>query len=215
LTPAAAHQSLENSVSEYDRWQTRYATPEYAFGKSPNYFLESCKRLLPRSGRALAVADGEGRNGVWLAEQGLDVVSIDFSTAAQRKAKALAAERDVKVTFELVDVHNWNYPSAAFDVVAEIFTQFSNPADRARKWAGMLKALKPYGLLIIQGYTPKQLEYGTGGPKEIENLYTRAMLEQELGGLRELSLVEEERDIHEGTSHGGMSAVINLTARKP
>lgn len=202
-------------MSEYDRWQTRYATPEYAFGKSPNYFLESCKRLLPRSGRALAVADGEGRNGVWLAEQGLDVVSIDFSTAAQRKAKALAAERDVKVTFELVDVHNWNYPSAAFDVVAEIFTQFSNPADRARKWAGMLKALKPYGLLIIQGYTPKQLEYGTGGPKEIENLYTRAMLEQEFGGLRELSLVEEERDIHEGTSHGGMSAVINLTARKP
>ena len=202
-------------MSEYDRWQTRYATPEYAFGKSPNYFLESCKRLLPRSGRALAVADGEGRNGVWLAEQGLDVVSIDFSTAAQRKAKALAAERDVKVTFELVDVHNWNYPSAAFDVVAEIFTQFSNPADRARKWAGMLKALKPYGLLIIQGYTPKQLEYGTGGPKEIENLYTRAMLEQEFGGLRELSLVEEERDIHEGTSHGGISAVINLTARKP
>lgn len=202
-------------MSEYDRWQTRYATPEYAFGKSPNYFLESCKRLLPRSGRALAVADGEGRNGVWLAEQGLEVVSIDFSPAAQRKAKALAAERDVKVTFELVDVHNWNYPSAAFDVVAEIFTQFSNPADRARKWAGMLKALKPGGLLIVQGYTPKQLEYGTGGPKEIENLYTRAMLEQEFGGLRELSLVEEERDIHEGTSHGGMSAVINLTARKP
>jgi len=215
LTLAAAHQSLENSVSEYDRWQTRYATPEYAFGKSPNYFLESCKRLLPRSGRALAVADGEGRNGVWLAEQGLDVVSIDFSPAAQRKAKALAAERDVKVAFELVDVHNWNYPSAAFDVVAEIFTQFSNPADRARKWTGMLKALKPGGLLIIQGYTPKQLEYGTGGPKEIENLYTRAMLEQEFGGLRELSLVEEERDIHEGTSHGGISAVINLTARKP
>ena len=215
MTLAATHQSLENSVSEYDRWQTRYATPEYAFGKSPNYFLESCKRLLPRSGRALAVADGEGRNGVWLAEQGLDVVSIDFSPAAQRKAKALAAERDVKVAFELVDVHNWNYPSAAFDVVAEIFTQFSNPADRARKWAGMLKALKPGGLLIIQGYTPKQLEYGTGGPKEIENLYTRAMLEQEFGGLRELSLVEEERDIHEGTSHGGMSAVINLTARKP
>jgi SAM-dependent methyltransferase len=202
-------------VREYDRWQTRYATPEYAFGKSPNYFLESCKRLLPHGGRALAVADGEGRNGVWLAEQGLDVVSIDFSPAAQQKAKALAAERNVKVTFELVDVHTWNYPSATFDVVAEIFTQFSDPADRARKWAGMQKALKPGGLLIIQGYTPRQLEYGTGGPKEIENLYTRAMLEREFGGLRELSIAEEEREIHEGTSHGGMSAVINLTARKP
>lgn len=202
-------------MSEYERWETRFATTEYAFGKSPNYFLESCKRLLPPTGRALAVADGEGRNGVWLAEQGLDVVSIDFSPAAQRKAKALAAERHVKVAFELVDVHSWNYPNAAFEVVAEIFTQFSSPADRARKWAGMRGALKPGGLLIVQGYTPKQLEYGTGGPKEIENLYTRAMLEQAFGGFRDLAIVEEEREIHEGTSHGGMSAVINLTARKP
>lgn len=202
-------------MSEYERWETRFATAEYAFGKLPNYFLESCKPLLPPTGRALAVADGEGRNGVWLAEQGLDVVSIDFSPAAQRKAKALAAERRVKVTFELADVHSWNYPSAAFDVVAEIFTQFSSPAERARKWAGMRRALKPGGLLIVQGYTPKQLEYGTGGPKEIENLYTHAMLEQAFGGFREIYIAEEEREIHEGTSHGGMSAVINLTARKP
>jgi SAM-dependent methyltransferase len=205
---------LENYVSEYERWETRYATSDYAFGKSPNYFLQSCKRLLPPTGRALSVADGEGRNGVWLAEQGLDVVSIDFSPAAQRKAKALAAERHVKVTCELVDVHSWSYPSSNFDVAAEIFTQFSTPAERALKWAGMQRTLKPGGLLIIQGYTPKQLEYGTGGPKEIENLYTRAMLEQAFGGFRELSIAEEEREIHEGTSHGGMSAVINLTAMK-
>jgi SAM-dependent methyltransferase len=202
-------------LSEYERWETRYATPEYAFGKSPNYFLQSCKPLLPSTGRALAVADGEGRNGVWLAQQGLDVLSIDFSPAAQRKAKALAAERNVKVAFELVDVHGWNYPAARFDVVAEIFTQFSSPAERALKWAGMQKALKSGGLLILQGYTPKQLQYGTGGPKEIENLYSRAMLEQAFGDFRELAIVEEEREIHEGTSHGGMSAVINLTARKP
>ncbi len=202
-------------MSEYERWETRYATPEYAFGKSPNYFLQSCKRLLPPTGRALAVADGEGRNGVWLAEQGLDVVSIDFSPAAQRKAKALAAERGVSLVFALVDVHSWNYPSAEFDVVAEIFTQFSSPAERALKWAGMQRALKSGGLLILQGYTPKQLQYGTGGPKELENLYTGAMLEQAFGGFRELSIAEEEREMHEGTSHGGMSAVINLTARKP
>src|SRR5580704_5421221 len=107
-------------VTEYERWETRYATPDYAFGKAPNYFLESCKPLLPRSGRALAVADGEGRNGVWLAEQGLDVVSIDFSPAAQTKARALAVERGVKVDVRRVDVHAWDYPQAAFDVVAEI-----------------------------------------------------------------------------------------------
>jgi SAM-dependent methyltransferase len=205
----------EDIVSEYERWEARFAVPDYAFGKAPNYFLASCKPLLPRSGRALAVADGEGRNGVWLAEQGLDVLSIDFSPSAQRKARTLAAERHVQVTFEQVDVHAWAYPDSAFDVVVEIFTQFSTPDERALKWAGMRRALKRGGLLILQGYTPKQLVYGTGGPKEVEQLYTRAMLESAFGDLCDVTIVEEEREVHEGTSHGGMSAVINLTGRKP
>jgi len=202
-------------LSEYERWETRYAVPDYAFGKEPNYFLASCKALLPRSGRALAVADGEGRNGVWLAEQGLDVVSIDFSPSAQNKARALARERGSEVDFRQVDVHAWDYPQAGFDVVVEIFTQFSSPAERALKWAGMRRALKSGGLLIVHGYTPKQLDYGTGGPKLLENLYTRPMLEEAFGDFRDVKFVEEEREIHEGTSHGGMSAMIGLTARKP
>lgn len=202
-------------MNEYQRWETRYAAPEYAFGKEPNYFLASCKPLLPRSGRALAVADGEGRNGVWLADQGLDVLSIDFSPSAQKKARALAAERGVNITFLEADVHKWDYPQAAFDVVVEIFTQFSSPAERALKWAGMRRALKRGGLLIIHGYTPKQLEYGTGGPKERENLYTRALLEGAFADFRDVRIIEEEREIHEGSSHGGMSAMIGLTARKP
>jgi SAM-dependent methyltransferase len=205
---------VEQGSSEYQRWEGRYGVPDYVFGKEPNYFLAACKSLLPRSGRALAVADGEGRNGVWLAEQGLDVLSIDFSPSAQRKAQVLAKERGVTVSFLQADVHTFEYPEAAFDVVVEIFTQFSSPAERAMKWAGMRKALKPGGLLIIQGYAPKQLQYGTGGPKEIDNLYTRAMLEDAFRGLRNLTIVEEERELHEGTSHGGMSAVISLTARK-
>ena len=92
---------LETFVSEYERWQARFSEPGYAFGKEPNYFLKSCAQLLPRSGRALAIADGEGRNAIWLAEQGLEVLSIDFSPLAQAKARALAAERGVKVNFEL------------------------------------------------------------------------------------------------------------------
>ena len=200
--------------TEYERWESRYGVPEYAFGTEPNYFLASCKGLLPRSGKALAIADGEGRNGVWLAEQGLDVLSLDFSPSAQQKARALAKLRGVTLTIARADVHTWDYPAAAFDVVVEIFTQFSTPAERGRKWAGMRRALKPEGLLIIQGYTPKQLQYGTGGPKQVENLYTRAMLEEAFGDLRDLTIVEEEREIHEGTSHGGMSAMINLTARR-
>jgi SAM-dependent methyltransferase len=202
-------------LNEYERWEARFATPEYAFGKEPNEFLKSCKHLLPPSGRALAVADGEGRNGVWLAEQGLDVLAIDFSPSAQRKARALAAERHVDVTVIQADVHDWGYPQSAFDVVVEIFTQFSAPAERSRKWAGMRRALKSGGLLIIVGYTPKQLEYATGGPKQIENLYTRALLEREFGDFRDLTIVEEERELREGASHAGMSAVIGLTARKP
>ena len=201
-------------MSEYERWETRFRAPDYIFGKEPNYFLASCKTLLPKSGKVLAVADGEARNGVWLAEQGLDVTSVDFSPTAQAKAMALARERGVKIDIVNADVHNWNYPEAEYDVVCEIFTQFSSPAERAKKWAGMKKALKPGGLLILQGYTPKQLEYGTGGPKERENLYTRAMLEEAFGAFHDKRFIEEEREIHEGTSHGGMSAVISLTARK-
>jgi len=200
---------------EYSRWESRFAKPEYEFGKAPNDFLVRCKPLLPKSGKALAVADGEGRNGVWLAEQGLDVLSIDFSPAAQKKAQALAAERGVTIAVEQADVHAWPYPEAAFDVVAEIFTQFSTPAERPAKWAGMRRALKPGGLLILEGYSPKQLEYGTGGPKQIEHLYTRAMLEQAFGDFRDLKIVEEEREMSEGAGHAGMSAVINLTGRKP
>jgi SAM-dependent methyltransferase len=203
------------ALSEYERWEARYAVPDYAFGKEPNYFLRSCKTLLPRSGRALAVADGEGRNGVWLAEQGLDVTSIDFSPTAQAKARGLAAEQRVAVNFEQTDVHRWTYPEAAFDVVVEIFTQFSLPDERALKWAGMRRALRSGGLLILQGYTPKQLDYGTGGPKQIENLYTRALLEGTFGDFRDMKIVEEEREMREGASHVGMSAVIGLTGRKP
>jgi len=203
-----------DDVSEYERWEDRYRVPDYVFGTEPNYFLVSCKALLPRSGKALAVADGEGRNGIWLAEQGLEVLSLDFSPSAQQKARALAKQRGVTLTIAQADVHTWDYPEAAFDVVVEIFTQFSTPAERAKKWAGMRKALKRGGLLIIQGYTPKQLQYGTGGPKQVENLYTRAMLEEAFRDFRDMKIVEEEIEIYEGTSHGGMSAVINLTARK-
>jgi SAM-dependent methyltransferase len=203
------------NTAEFQRWQERFSTPDYTFGKEPNEFLVRCRPLLPRSGKVLAVADGEGRNGVWLAKQGLDVVSIDFSPAAQAKARALAAESKVAITFVEADVHAWPYPADAFDVVVEIFTQFSTPSEREPKWAGMRRALKRGGLLIVQGYTPKQLDYGTGGPKQVEHLYTRAMLEQAFGDFAEVNIIEEERELHEGAAHSGMSAVIGLTARRP
>jgi len=207
--------NTKTDTPEYRRWQARFSSPEYVFGTQPNEFLASCGPLLPRSGKALAVADGEGRNGVWLAKQGLDVLSIDFSPAAQAKARALAAENKVDVSFAQADVHAWPYPEAEFDAVVEIFTQFSTPAERSRKWAGMRRALKRGGLLIVHGYTPKQLDYGTGGPKQVENLYTREMLENAFGDMTDVTITEEERILREGPGHSGMSAVIGVTARKP
>ncbi len=202
-------------MGEFERWEGRYSAPEYIFGEAPNYFLAACKPLLPPSGRALAVADGEGRNGVWLAEQGLDVLSVDFSPNGQAKAQKLAARRGVNLRTEQADVHTWDYPDSAFDVVAEIFTQFSDPGQRRQKWDGMKRTLKSGGLIIIQGYTPKQLDYGTGGPKELDHLYTRAMIEHEFAGWKDVSIAEEELEMHEGPAHSGMSAVINFVARKP
>src|ERR1019366_6633820 len=151
-------------TSEFDRWEARFAAPEYLFGTEPNEFLREQAPLLPAHGRALAVADGEGRNGVWLAEQGLDVLSVDFSPKAEAKAQALAKSRGVSLRTERVDLITWNWPTAAFDVVAAIFIQFATPEERRSIFAGMRKALKPRGLLLMQGYRPEQLAYKTGGP---------------------------------------------------
>ena len=204
----------ERLMSEFERWEGRFSTPGFIFGVEPNYFLASCDELLPKYGRALAVADGEGRNGVWLAQQGLDVVSLDFSPSAQIKAAQLAKRNGVEMKIVQSDVHNWEYPAEAFDVVVEIFTQFSSPDQRHLKWTGMKKALKPGGMMIIQGYTPNQLKSATGGPKKIENLYTRKMLEEEFASFRQLIIEEEELEMQEGEAHGGKSAVINFSAQK-
>ncbi len=122
---------------EFTRWQERYSTPDFVFGTAPNEFLLRCKDLLPHRGKALSVADGEGRNGVFLAQQGLGVTATEFSPAALAKARRLAAENHVSVDFIETDVHRWQYPQNTFDVVVEIFTQFSTPTERTVKWAGM------------------------------------------------------------------------------
>ncbi len=196
------------------RWDSRYDTETYVFGEEPNIFLRALAQDLP-PGKALCVADGEGRNGVWLARQGWDVLSLDFSAIAQRKAAALAERHGVSLRLEQGDVHDWPYPVAEFDLVADVFSQFSGPGERTRKWQGMCRALKPGGHLIVVGYTPKQLEHRTGGPSEPANLYTPALLRSAFAGLEILALEERETELAEGPGHSGMSAVILLHARAP
>jgi len=202
------------SSSDFDHWQERFAGADYRFGTAPNAFLAAQAKLLPKTGKALAIADGEGRNGVFLAERGLDVLSLDFSPNAQEKARKLAAARGVRLSVEQADVINWSYPAETFDVVAAIFFQFAAPPDRDRIFAGIKRTLKPGGLLLLEGYRPKQLEYKTGGPSKIENLYTRELLQQAFGDFSSLDIREYDAEIHEGAGHGGMSALIDVVAVK-
>lgn len=200
--------------SEFERWERRFSVPDYVFGTAPNAFLEAQAALLPASGTALAVADGEGRNGVWLAERGLDVLSMDWSPAAQAKAQALAHRRGVALRTARADLVSWEWPAETYDVIAAIFIQFLDPTERRHVFAGMRCALRPGGLILIEGYRPEQLNYKTGGPSQVENLYTRALLETEFAGLAELRIHEHDSMTREGTGHVGMAALIDLVGRK-
>ncbi|HQT00590.1 MAG: SAM-dependent methyltransferase [Hydrogenophilales bacterium 16-64-46] len=199
----------------FEFWNTRYATEEYVFGTAPNVFLASQAHCLKPGQTALAIADGEGRNGVWLAQQGLKVHAIDFSPAALAKAGKLAAERGVEVEFEQADVLNWSWPEAAYDIVVAIFIQFVPPPERERIIEGIRRTLKPGGTLILQGYTPKQIEYGTGGPPSVANMYVEADLRRWFGDWQIEHLAEHESHISEGAHHHGMSALIDMVAVKP
>ncbi len=199
-------------MSEF--WNARYSTDAYIFGTAPNVFLASQQDLIRPGMRALAIADGEGRNGVWLAEQGVRVHAIDVSPPALGKARNLAAERGVTLETEQVDVLNWAWPEAAYDLVVAIFIQFAPPPERDRIIEGIRRTLKPGGLLILQGYTPKQIEFATGGPGNPANMYTSELLREWFGDWDIQHLAEHESFISEGTHHHGMSALIDLVAKK-
>ena len=205
---------MSEPTTEFDRWQQRFAQPGYLFGTAPNAFLKSQAPLLRKGQTALAVADGEGRNGVFLAEQGLDVLSVDYSPLAQAKVQKLAAERGVTLRTEQGDMTNWTWPAEAFDVVAAIFIQFATPPERAKIFAGIKRTLKPGGLLLMQGYRPKQIEYKTGGPSDVQRLYTREMLEAAFADFSSLDISEHDSVIEEGAGHAGLSALIDVVGRK-
>ncbi len=195
-------------------WDERYAREEYLFGTEPNAFLVSQQHLLRPGLTCLAVADGEGRNGVWLAQQGLLVRSVEGSGVALEKARKLAEARRVSIEFEQADLEHWEWGENRFDVVAAIFIQFAGPALRAQMFANIKRCLKPGGLLLLQGYTPRQLEYRTGGPPVAENMYTEALLQETFADMEWLHFAEHDDVIREGAGHHGMSALIDLAARK-
>ncbi|WP_417770620.1 SAM-dependent methyltransferase, partial [Stappia sp.] len=156
-----------------------------------------------------------GRNSVFLAERGLDVVAMDSSDVGLDKARRLARDRGVTVDFRLADLDEWDWREAAFDVVAAIFIQFAGPAFRAQIFDGIERTLKPGGVLLLHGYTPEQLNHGTGGPPHAENMYTREMLADRFADWQIERLEAYEEELREGSHHSGRSALIDLVAHRP
>ncbi len=198
------------------RWDSRYAGDDYLFGTDANQFLVACRHLLGESGpRALCVADGEGRNSVWLAQQGCRVDAFDPSSVAVAKARRLAAGRGVEVGYDVADADTWHWPDGTYDVVAAIFIQFASPDLRRRIFSRIAATLRPGGLLLLEGYTLDQLAYGTGGPRSPEHLYTEEQLRAELGSFEIEQLRAYHASLEEGPGHSGRSAVVDVVARRP
>lgn len=198
------------------RWNERFlATDDYLFGKEPNAFLakQASTRLKPGM-KVLAIADGEGRNGVWLAEQGCEVWSLDAAPAATEKARKLAAERGVQMHIETVDATDMDWDAQQYDMVVGIFFQFANPQLRAQLFDGMKRATRSGGYLLIEGYGMKQLEYKTGGPDIPEHLYTLDLMRESFADMDIEVLEEYDAELSEGDRHRGMSALVDLVARK-
>ena len=198
-------------------WDARYDRDEYLFGTAPARFLADQEQLLKdNAGKtALAIADGEGRNSVYMANCGLNVTSMDSSEGGLAKARKLAERCDANVDFQAADLMTWSWKNDAFDLVVAIFIQFADPRFRAEIFEGMKKTVKPGGLILLHGYTPKQITYGTGGPGVVENLYTEDMLHDAFNDFEICTLNAYNKEIDEGAAHSGLSALIDLIARKP
>lgn len=196
-------------------WDQRFDREDYLFGKAPNHFIAAeAGRLTPGS-EVLSVADGEGRNGVFLARHGHRVTSMDSSEVAQQKARRLAAEHGVTLDYVLADIAAWTWVTERYDAVVAIFIQFAPPDLRDKIFAGIFETLRPGGLLLLEGYRPEQIAYGTGGPRRVENLYTEPMLRTAFAGFDIIELKSYDAEVDEGMGHSGMSALIDLIARKP
>jgi SAM-dependent methyltransferase len=196
-------------------WNRRFAETDYLFGTEPNIWLREHAGVWQPGDRVLCVADGEGRNSVWLATQGLQVDAFDISDVGVAKARRLAEQQGVAVNFTVADCDAFDWPEAAYDGVAAIFIQFADPALRERVFANMVRSLKPGGVLLLQGYTPQQLEFRTGGPPLLSHLYTEELLREAFAGLDILTLRSYEGMVTEGAGHHGRSALVGLVARRP
>jgi len=193
-------------------WNERYSQADYVYGKNPNDFLASVVQQIPK-GRVLCLADGEGRNGVYLAQQGCQVTAVDGSSVGLEKARKLAAERSVAIETIVADLAEFSIQPNSWDAIVSIFCHLP-PTVRAHVHRQVVSGLRSGGVLVLEAYTPRQLQFKTGGPPTADLTMELATLQQELEGLEFKHAVELERDIQEGLFHRGRSAVVQVVAVK-
>lgn len=194
-------------------WNERYGGAELVYGAAPNEFLQSVADRIPRQGTALDIGAGEGRNALFLASLGLDVLAVDQSDVGMAKAGRLAKERGLALRTQAADLREFDAEPESFDVVSSIFVHL--PADlRAAVHANIVRWLKPGGVFVLEAYSPDQLARGTGGPKDPTMLAALPVLLHELKGLRIEHQASLVRRVVEGTFHSGEAAVVQILARK-
>ena len=194
-------------------WDARYAEPRFAYGTEPNEFLASVADRIP-AGPVLCIAEGQGRNAVFLAQLGHDVLAMDQSPVGMERAAQLARDRGVPLRTEVADLRDFVIEPGAWAGIVAIFAHLPPPL-RTDVYRRVVAGLRPGGVFVLESYTPAQLSLGTGGPKSPEMLMTLGIVHDELDGLTFEVAQEIERDVHEGTYHTGRAAVVQLVARRP
>jgi len=193
-------------------WDARYAEPGWAFGTEPNDFLREQAHHIPR-GRVLCLAEGEGRNAVWLAGQGYDVTGVDLARAGLEKAQRLAKQRGVSITTTCADLATLAIEPGAWQGIVSIFAHVL-PEVRRRVHAAAVAGLAPGGVFLLEAYRPEQVGRGTGGPPDDERMLNLDRLQPELGALEWLLARELDRDVLEGHRHTGRASVVQLVAKR-
>lgn len=193
-------------------WDERYGTEEYAYGKTPNKFLEENYHIIPK-GNVLCLAEGEGRNAVFLAGQGYSVTAVDGSQVGLQKAKKLAEEHGVSIELIHADLADFDLGESRWEGIVSIFCPLPS-ALRKELHKKVVAGLKPQGVYLVEAYTPDQLKHGTGGGKSADSMTTKESLSLELEGLKFRHLFELERDVVEGMYHTGLGAVVQAIASK-
>ena len=205
-------QPLTNSAPLGSFWDEKYDADEFMYGKEPNDFLRNNVDALPH-GKVLCLADGEGRNSVFIASTGRAVWSVDLSTQGPLKTHRLAAERGVEVTAESADLADSDLGENRWDAIVSIFAHM--PIDvRKDLHKRVATALKPGGVFLLEAYTPSQVGRGTGGPQDPALTMQLNALKEELAPLAFVVAQEIERNVIEGIGHTGMASVVQVIARK-